>query len=240
MRQNGRTAEQMRPVEFSVGVNLYAEGSCLVTCGNTKVLCTASVAQELPAWLKGQNKGWITAEYALLPRATQTRVARETKGAGGRTHEIQRLIGRALRAAVDLTQLSGICIQIDCDVIQADGGTRTASISGAFVALYAAMQKLVREGQLLRNPIREFVGAVSCGICNGEPVLDLDYAEDSTADADTNFVLTESGRIVEIQATAEGATFHENEFNELFRLAKAGIHQIIRQQKKVLGIEHEN
>lgn len=240
MRQNSRTAGQMREIELTPNVNLYAEGSCLVRCGNTKVLCTASVNPEVPSWLKGQNKGWITAEYALLPRATQTRVSRETKGIGGRTHEIQRLIGRSLRAVVDLTQMPDVCVQIDCDVLQADGGTRTASISGAFVALYSAMQKLVSEGTLPRNPIREFVAAVSCGIYNGEPVLDLDYSEDSHADADTNFVLTESDRIVEIQATAEGATFTDAEFNELFRLAKSGIHQIICMQKKVLGVKDEN
>ncbi len=235
MRPNSRTAEQMRPLEIIPNVNLYAEGSCLIKCGNTHVLCTASVDKSVPAWLKGQNRGWITAEYALLPRATQTRVARETKGVGGRTHEIQRLIGRSLRAVTDLTLMPEMCVQIDCDVLQADGGTRTASISGAFVALYIAMQKLVRQGELARNPIKEYVAAVSCGIFEGEPVLDLEYAEDSHADADTNFVLTESGRIVEIQATAEGATFNEAEFNELFRLAKSGIHQIIQAQKKVLG-----
>lgn len=235
MRPNNRTAEQMRPLEIIPNINLYAEGSCLIKCGNTHVLCTATVDRNVPAWLKGQERGWITAEYALLPRATQTRVARETKGVGGRTHEIQRLIGRALRAVTDLSAMPEICVQIDCDVLQADGGTRTASISGAFVALYMAMQKLVRQGELPRNPIREYLAAVSCGICNGEPVLDLDYAEDSHADADTNFVLSESGRIVEIQATAEGSTFDEAEFNELFRLAKSGIHQIIKAQKKVLG-----
>ena len=235
MRHNGRTADQLRNLEIIPNVNLYAEGSCLIKCGNTHVLCTASVENEVPAWLKGQQKGWITAEYGLLPRSTQTRVARETKGIGGRTHEIQRLVGRSLRAAVDLTSMPEICIKIDCDVLQADGGTRTASISGGFVALYLALNKLVKEGRLPRNPIRENVAAVSCGICNGEPVLDLDYDEDSHADADTNFVLTESGRIVELQATAEGATFSEAEFNELFRLAKHGIHQIIKAQKKVLG-----
>lgn len=235
MRQNGRTADQLRNLEIIPNVNLYAEGSCLIKCGNTHVLCTASVENEVPAWLKGQQKGWITAEYGLLPRSTQTRVSRETKGIGGRTHEIQRLVGRSLRAAVDLTAMPEICIKIDCDVLQADGGTRTASISGGFVALYLALNKLVKEGRLPRNPIRENVAAVSCGICNGEPVLDLDYDEDSHADADTNFVLTESGRIVELQATAEGATFNEAEFNELFRLAKHGIHQIIMAQKKVLG-----
>ena len=235
MRQNSRTNEQMRNLEIIPNVNLYAEGSCLIKCGNTHVLCTASVENEVPVWLKGQDKGWITAEYALLPRSTQTRVARETKGVGGRTHEIQRLIGRSLRAAVNLHEMPEISIKIDCDVLQADGGTRTTSISGGFVALYLALQKLVREGRLARNPVKEYVAAVSCGICHGEPVLDLDYAEDSHADADTNFVLTESNRIVELQATAEGATFNEAEFNELFRLAKAGIHQIITLQKKVLG-----
>ena len=235
MRPNSRTAEQMRPLEIIKDVNLYAEGSCLIKFGNTHVLCTASVDEKVPAWLQGQGRGWITAEYSLLPRATQTRVGRETKGVGGRTHEIQRLIGRSLRAAVDLTQMPDICIQIDCDVLQADGGTRTASISGGFVALYMALDSLVKSGRIPRNPVKEYVAAISCGISGGEAVLDLDYAEDSHAEADTNFVLTESGKIVEIQATAEGAVFDESQFNELFRLAKSGIHQIICAQKKVLG-----
>lgn len=235
MRPNSRTATQMRPLEIIKNVNLYAEGSCLIKVGNTHVLCTASVDEKVPAWLQGQGRGWITAEYSLLPRATQTRVSRETKGVGGRTHEIQRLIGRSLRATVDLTQMPDICIQIDCDVLQADGGTRTASISGAFVALYIALDGLVKKGRLPRNPIREYVAAISCGIYDNEAVLDLDYAEDSHAEADTNFVLTESGKIVEIQATAEGAVFDEKQFNELFGLAKSGIHQIICEQKRVLG-----
>ncbi len=235
MRSNNRRAEDLRLVEIIPNINLYAEGSCLIKCGNTKVLCTASVSDEVPAWLKGGNKGWITAEYSLLPRATQTRVNRETKGVGGRTAEIQRLIGRSLRAAADLTEMPEMCVQVDCDVLQADGGTRTASITGGFVALYLAMQKMVREGRLPRNPIREYVAAVSCGICHGEPVLDLDYEEDSHAGADTNFVLTESGKVVEIQATAEGAVFSENEFDELFRLAKQGIHQLIMAQKKAIN-----
>lgn len=235
MRSNNRQAEDLRLVEIIPNINLYAEGSCLIKCGNTKVLCTASVSDEVPAWLKGGNKGWITAEYSLLPRATQTRVNRETKGVGGRTAEIQRLIGRSLRAAADLTEMPEMCVQVDCDVLQADGGTRTASITGGFVALYLAMQKMVREGRLPRNPIREYVAAVSCGICHGEPVLDLDYEEDSHAGADTNFVLTESGKVVEIQATAEGAVFSENEFDELFRLAKQGIHQLIMAQKKAIN-----
>ena len=235
MRQHGRTAEQLRTLEIIPNINLYAEGSCLIKCGNTKVLCTATVDNNLPAWLQGKNHGWITAEYSLLPRSTMNRVERETKGVSGRTHEIQRLIGRSLRAATDLDSMTEICVQIDCDVLQADGGTRTASISGAFVALYLALQKMVKEGKLPRNPIKEYVAAISCGIIDGEPMLDLDYEEDSHADADTNFVLTESGRIVEIQATAEGSTFNETEFKELFRLAKSGIHQIIKEQKRIIG-----
>lgn len=235
MRKNGRGAESLREIEIIPNINLYAEGSCLIKCGNTHVMCTASVSPEIPAWLKGGNKGWITAEYSLLPRATQTRVSRETKGVGGRTAEIQRLIGRSLRAAVDLTQMPEICIQIDCDVLQADGGTRTASITGGFVALYLALQKMVQSGALPRNPIREYVAAVSCGISHGEILLDLDYDEDSHADADTNFVLTESGLIVEIQATAEGAAFSEAEFNELFRLAKQGVHKLVMAQKKAIN-----
>lgn len=234
MRKSNRGTEDLRQIEIIPNVNLYAEGSCLIKCGNTHVLCTASVSQEIPAWLKGGNRGWVTAEYSLLPRATQTRVNRETKGVGGRTAEIQRLIGRSLRAAVDLTEMPEICVQVDCDVLQADGGTRTASITGGFVALYLALQKMVMDGALPRNPVCEYVAAVSCGICNGKPLLDLDYEEDSHAGADTNFVLTESGKIVEIQATAEEAVFSEAEFNELFRLAKQGIHQLIMAQKKAI------
>lgn len=234
MRKSNRGTEDSRQIEIIPNVNLYAEGSCLIKCGNTHVLCTASVSDEVPAWLKGSDKGWITAEYSLLPRATQTRVSRETKGVGGRTAEIQRLIGRSLRAAVDLSEMPEMCVQVDCDVLQADGGTRTASITGGFVALYLALQKMVQDGRLPRSPIREYVAAVSCGICRGEPLLDLDYDEDSHAGADTNFVLTESGKIVEIQATAEGAVFSESEFSELFRLAKQGIHQLIMAQKKAI------
>ena len=234
MRKSNRGTEDLRQIEIIPNVNLYAEGSCLIKCGNTHVLCTASVSDEVPAWLKGSDKGWITAEYSLLPRETQTRVSRETKGVGGRTAEIQRLIGRSLRAAVDLSEMPEMCVQVDCDVLQADGGTRTASITGGFVALYLALQKMVQDGRLPRSPIREYVAAVSCGICRGEPLLDLDYDEDSHAGADTNFVLTESGKIVEIQATAEGAVFSESEFSELFRLAKQGIHQLIMAQKKAI------
>lgn len=235
MHRSTRSADQMRVLDIIPNYNMYAEGSCLIKCGNTHVLCTASVSANIPEWLKGQNRGWITAEYSLLPRATQTRVSRETKGLGGRTQEIQRLIGRSLRAVVDLNAMPGLLVQIDCDVLQADGGTRCASISGGFVALYLAFRRLVEEGRLPRNPIKEYVAAVSCGFYENEALLDLDYVEDSHAGADTNFVLTESGRIVEIQATAEGATFNEAEFNQLFGLAKQGIHQIIMAQKKVLG-----
>ena len=236
MRHNGRPKESLRPIEIVPDINPYAEGSCLIKCGNTHVLCTASVDDKLPAWLNGQNKGWITAEYALLPRSTKTRVARETRGPSGRTHEIQRLIGRSLRAVTDLNLLPGFLIQIDCDVLQADGGTRTASVTGSFVALYRALQKLVTEGKIPGNPIREFVAAVSCGLEGEECMLDLDYEEDSSARADTNFVLTESGKIVEIQGTAEGEPFSEEQFGKLFNLAKNGVAELIKLQKKALGL----
>lgn len=206
----------------------------MVKYGNTHVICTASVDNHVPSWLKDSEKGWITAEYAMLPRATQTRTQRECKKPSGRTQEIQRLIGRSLRAVVDLEKMKDICIYIDCDVIQADGGTRVASISGGFVALYLAIQKLMSEKTLLQNPIREFVAAVSCDICQGTPILDVDYTEDSSSQVDMNFVLTESGKIVEIQGTAEGEPFSENEFNQLLELGKSGINQIIAQQKKAL------
>ena len=189
MRQNNRAYNELRKIEIIPDVNAYAEGSCLIKCGNTHDLCTATVDDKLPAWLKGGEKGWITAEYALLPRSTRTRVSRETKGPSGRTHEIQRLIGRSLRAVTDLNALKDYIINIDCDVLQADGGTRTASITGSFVALYIALQKMVRDGKIARNPIKEFVAAVSCGLHGDEVLLDLDYDEDSSARADTNFVL---------------------------------------------------
>lgn len=234
MRRNNRPRNSLRSVEIIPDINPYAEGSCLIKCGGTHVLCTASVDNKLPAWLKGGERGWITAEYALLPRATQTRIARETHGQSGRTHEIQRLIGRSLRAVTDLTILKEYVIQIDCDVLQADGGTRTASITGAFVALYRALQKMMREEKIAENPIREFVAAVSCGLEGDNVLLDLDYAEDSSARADTNFVLTESGKIVEIQGTAEGIPFTEEQFSLLFALAKKGVAELITLQKKVL------
>ncbi len=235
MRHSERLKDEIRPVEIIPGFNPYAEGSCLIRCGNTHVVCTASVEEKLPAWLKGQNKGWITAEYGMLPRATQVRVPREAKKPSGRTQEIQRLIGRSLRAVVDLEKMKDLSICIDCDVIQADGGTRTASITGGFVALYLAVRKLLMEKKLKTNPIKEYVAAISCAIHEGEKIVDVDYEEDCHAQADMNFVLTESGKIVEIQGTAEGNPFDESEFNEMFALAKDGIKQLIEKQKQALG-----
>ncbi len=234
MRNSQRLNNQLREIEFIPNFNPYAEGSCLVKYGNTHVICTASVDTNIPSWLKNENKGWLTAEYAMLPRATQTRTARENKKPSGRTQEIQRLIGRSLRAVLDLAKMPDICIYIDCDVIQADGGTRVASISGSFVALYLAIRKLMSEDKIKENPIREFVAAVSCDIYNQEAILDVDYEEDSNSQVDMNFVMTESGKIVEIQGTAEGFPFTETEFAELFALGKNGIKQIISKQKEVL------
>ena len=237
MRQNNRAYNELRKIEIIPDVNAYAEGSCLIKCGNTHVLCTATVDDKLPAWLKGGEKGWITAEYALLPRSTRTRVSRETKGPSGRTHEIQRLIGRSLRAVTDLNALKDYIINIDCDVLQADGGTRTASITGSFVALYIALQKMVRDGKIACNPIKEFVAAVSCGLHGDEVLLDLDYDEDSSARADTNFVLTENGKIVEVQGTAEGEPFDKEQFETLFALAQNAIADLIKLQKQALGVK---
>ena len=237
MRHSNRLKDEIREIEIIPNFNPYAEGSCLIKCGGTHVVCTASVEEKVPAWLKGQNKGWITAEYGMLPRANRVRVPRESKSPSGRTQEIQRLIGRSLRAVVDLSKMKDISVCIDCDVIQADGGTRTASITGGFVALYLAMEKLVARKKLEVNPIREFVAAVSCDIFAGEKILDVDYEEDSHAQVDMNFVLTESGKIVEIQGTAEELPFAEEDFGELMALAKEGIKQLIAEQKKVLGVK---
>lgn len=234
MRTANRSNNQLRDISFITGINPYAEGSCLVKYGNTHVLCTATVEDKVPSWLKGQEKGWITAEYAMLPRSTQTRVPRETKKPSGRSQEIQRLIGRSLRAVVNLEKMPEISILIDCDVLQADGGTRVASVSGGFVALHQAIAGLIKAERLTENPIREFVAAVSCDICNGEPVLDVDYEEDSTSQVDMNFVMTESGKIVEIQGTAEGEPFTEQQFGRLLDLGKQGIQTIIAKQKETL------
>ncbi len=237
MRHSQRQFDEIRKVEIIPNFNPYAEGSCLIKCGGTHVICTASVQDKVPAWLKGQNRGWITAEYGMLPRSTQVRVPRETTKPSGRTQEIQRLVGRALRSVVDLEKLKDMSFCIDCDVVQADGGTRTASITGGFVALYLAIEKLRKDGKLVANPIREFVAAISCGIHNGEEILDVDYLEDSSAQADMNFVLTESGKIVEIQGTAEEKPFDEEQYAKLFGLAKKGIAELIVKQKEALGIK---
>ena len=237
MRHSNRANDEIRKIELIPDFNPYAEGSCLVKFGGTHVVCTASVEEKVPMWLKGQNKGWITAEYAMLPRAAQVRVPRECKKPSGRTQEIQRLIGRSLRSVVNLGQMRDISICIDCDVLQADGGTRVASITGGFVALYQAIHKLMAAGKIKSNPIREFVAAVSCDIFNGEAVLDVDYEEDSNSQVDMNFVMTESGKIVEIQGTAEGEPFEESQFAELLALGKKGIAQLIDKQKQALGLK---
>lgn len=236
MRHSQRANDQLRDIELIPHFNPYAEGSCLVKFGGTHVVCTASVEEKVPQWLKGQNKGWITSEYAMLPRSAQQRIPRECKKPSGRTQEIQRLVGRSLRSVVDLDKMKDISICIDCDVIQADGGTRVASITGGFVALYIAVHKLMAEKKIKVNPIREFVAAVSCDIYNGEPILDVDYVEDSNSQVDMNFVMTESGKIVEIQGTAEGAPFDEEQFNQMLALGKKGIKEIIAKQKQALGL----
>ena len=234
MRTENRRFDELRNIEIIPDFNRYAEGSCLIKCGNTHVICTASVDDKLPSWLKGEEKGWVTAEYSLLPRSTETRVSRETKGVGGRTHEIQRLIGRALRAVTNLNAINGYVIHVDCDVIQADGGTRTASITGAYVALYIAFERMVKQQQILKNPIKESVAAVSVGICNNTALLDLEYKEDSSAQVDANFVLTESGKIVEIQGTAEESPFSKEEYFSLMELAQKGVNELINIQKEAI------
>lgn len=235
-RLDGRSAAQLRPVVFNRGFTRYAEGSVLVAFGETKVLCNASVEESVPPFLRGEGRGWVTAEYAMLPRATHTRSPRESiRGkVGGRTHEIQRLIGRALRAAVDLEALGERSLLIDCDVLQADGGTRTAAITGAFVALADALDGLVQKGILPASPIRENVAAVSVGIVEGVPCLDLNYDEDFRASVDMNFVVTESGRFVEVQGTAEEEPFTLAELDALRNLALAGCGELIRLQKQAL------
>jgi ribonuclease PH len=237
MRPSGRAPDQMRELTFQPGYTKHAEGSCLVSFGETRVLVTASVEERLPPWLRGKGSGWVTAEYGMLPRATHTRGNREAaKGKqSGRTQEIQRLIGRSLRAVVDLKALGERQITLDCDVIQADGGTRTASISGAWVALRIAVDKLLEEKKLESDPILTQVAAVSCGIYEGTPVLDLDYIEDSNAHSDGNFVMTGDGNIVEAQLTAEGETFDEEGLLRLLRLARIGCTDIFKGQLKATG-----
>ena len=237
MRPSGRAPDEMRAISFEPHFTKHAEGSVLVSFGDTRVLCTASVEERVPPFLRGKGEGWVTAEYSMLPRATHTRGSREAaKGKqSGRTQEIQRLIGRSLRSVVDFKKLGERQITLDCDVIQADGGTRTASISGAWVALRIAIDKLMAQGLIKEDPLTQRVAAVSCGICEGTPVLDLDYIEDSAADADANFVLIEGGKIAEVQATAEGATYDEEALLRLLRLARIGCDRIFAAQAEAVG-----
>lgn len=239
MRPSNRAPDQMREIKFTRNFTHHAEGSVLVEFGHTRVLCTATVEEKVPNFLKGKGKGWVTAEYGMLPRSTNTRMGREAARGkqGGRTMEIQRLIGRSLRAVVDLKALGERSITLDCDVIQADGGTRTASITGACVALSDALNKLLEEGALKLNPLQKMVASISVGIYQGVPVLDLDYAEDSNAETDMNIVMDESGNFIEIQGTAEGKTFSMDEMLAMTALARNGIAEIIRQQKLALAEE---
>ena len=237
MRPSKRENDTMRPVTLERAVSIHAEGSCLIKFGNTHVLCTASVEERVPPWLKGQGRGWVTAEYGMLPRSTSSRMRRESTSGhpSGRTQEIQRLIGRSLRAVVDLGALGEHQISVDCDVIQADGGTRTASITGAWVALYDAFQWMKAREMIKTDVLKDQVAAVSCGIYKGKAVLDLDYPEDSEAETDANFVMTGKGGIVEIQGTAEGDPFSEEMFGELMVLAKKGIAELVSLQKLTVG-----
>ena len=238
MRADGRGYDELRPLSITPGVAKYAEGSALITMGDTQVRCTASVEESAPRFRRDSGLGWVSAEYAMLPRATHTRTPREASRGrqGGRTLEIQRLIGRSLRAVVDFEQLGERTVWLDCDVIQADGGTRTASISGAYVALYAALQRLKDEGVLETVPLHDAVAAISLGIVAGEVCLDLNYQEDSTSDVDMNLVMTGQGALVEIQGTAEGAPFSQNALLELMGLAQQGIDQIVAAQQAALGL----
>ncbi|GHG13155.1 ribonuclease PH [Paracoccus aerius] len=237
MRPSGRNLSQMRPISIETGVMAHAEGSCLIRVGNTHVLCTASLEETPPRFLKGTGLGWVTAEYGMLPRATNTRNRREAAAGkqSGRTQEIQRLIGRSLRAGVDRSALGERQITIDCDVIQADGGTRCASITGGWVALRLAVNKLLKAGAITSDPIMDHVAAVSCGIYAGQAVLDLDYAEDSEAGTDGNFVLTGAGRLIEVQMSAEGATFSRDQMGQLLDLAEGGMAELVAAQKAAVA-----
>ncbi len=237
MRPSGRKPDELRSVSLEAGTSKYAEGSCLARFGDTHVLCTASIDTSVPSWMKNSGKGWITAEYGMLPRSTGTRTAREASRGkqSGRTLEIQRLIGRSLRAVTDMAGFGEIQIRLDCDVLQADGGTRTAAITGSYVALQQAFDHLQRLGVISASPITTQVAAVSCGVFSGHAVLDLDYAEDSTAQADANFVLTTDERLVEVQATAEEAPFSQGEFEEMMALARQGVARLFALQRDALG-----
>jgi len=235
-RSNGRAIDQLRAITMEPGFSPYAEGSCLIKCGNTHVLCCASVEERVPPFLRNTGKGWVTAEYGMLPRSTHTRTDREAARGkqSGRTQEIQRLIGRALRAVTDLEALGELQIKIDCDVLQADGGTRTASITGAWVALSLACEKLLLAGSISRSPLIDQVAAISCGILQSTPILDLDYDEDSTAETDANFILTADGGVVEIQMTAEETPFRRDEMNAMFDLAEKGVTHLAELQRQAV------
>ena len=237
-RPSNRNFDELRNIVLEANISPYAEGSCIVKFGNTHVLCTATVESKLPLWLRNSGKGWITAEYGMLPRSTHTRVDREVnKGKpSGRTQEIQRLIGRSLRSVVNLRKMSEYQIKIDCDVIQADGGTRTASITGAWVALYQSVNFLLKSGKLIENPIFDQVAAISCGVCENQELVDLDYEEDSNAETDGNFVMTATNKIVEIQTTAEEKPFNKEQFLKLLNIAEISTKKLFKIQKDALGI----
>lgn len=238
MRPSGRKTDQLRDITMTTNFTIHAEGSVLITCGNTQVLCTASVESRVPRFLKDKGQGWVTAEYGMLPRSTHSRMGREAARGkqSGRTQEIQRLIGRSLRAAVDLNALDGHTITIDCDVLQADGGTRTASITGSFVALSLAINTLLADKKIKKNPIHGQIAAVSVGIYNGSPVLDLDYPEDSEAETDMNVIMNEAGAFIEVQGTAEGHAFRREELDEMLNLASSGISELMQHQRDALAI----
>ena len=234
-RRDGRRPDELRPLHLQRGASAFAEGSCLISAGRTRVLCTASVQEGVPAWRKGSGAGWVTGEYAMLPRATQTRTSRERGQLGGRTQEIQRLIGRGLRACVDLGALGEWTIRVDCDVLQADGGTRTAAITGAALALHDACEWMLRRGLVAGSPFRQLVAAVSVGLLGGVPLLDLDYVEDSTADVDLNVVALEDGGLIEVQGTGEHAPFSPAELQRMVELATAGIERLRAAQRQALA-----
>lgn len=237
MRPSGRKPDQLRDVKITTNFTIHAEGSVLIACGDTQVLCTASVENRVPRFLKDKKQGWVTAEYGMLPRSTHSRMGREAARGkqSGRTQEIQRLIGRSLRAAVNLNALDGYTITIDCDVLQADGGTRTASITGSFIALSLAVEKLIADKKIKKNPIHGQIAAVSVGIFNGVPVLDLDYPEDSEAETDMNVIMNEAGAFIEVQGTAEGHAFRREELDDMLNLAASGISELMQKQRDALA-----
>ena len=234
MRADGRKPNQLRKIKITKNYLKHPEGSCLIECGETKVICTASVEEGVPPHLKGSGTGWVTAEYGMLPRSVNTRIKRDKAATSGRTQEIQRLIGRSLRSVVDMKALGERTVKIDCDVIQGDGGTRTAAITGGFIALASALDWLKRKGTLARVPLKDFVAAISVGIVKGTPVLDLNYVEDSKAEVDMNVVMVSGGKFVEVQGTAEGAAFSKSEMDKLLKLAQSGIQELFKIQNKIL------